>query len=178
MIQNNCSRLMKLLLTTIITAFLLVACITEDVPRNEGVSVGDPLPQFKVTLDNGISISSETLLGKVTMIIFFSTSCSDCQRELPELEKVYKYFEEKDNVEIFAISREENSEDVDMFWTTYGLTIPYSSQTDRTIYNLFATVGVPRIYITNRNNIIVALFDDSDMPNPTEIIEIIEGTLL
>ncbi|MDE5877090.1 MAG: TlpA family protein disulfide reductase [Muribaculaceae bacterium] len=178
MTQNHCLRLMKLWLTTIITVFLFVACVTEDVPRNEGIAVGDPLPQFEVTLNNDISVSSETLLGKVTMIIFFSTSCSDCQRELPELEKVYKYFEGKDNVEIFAISREESPEDVEMFWTKYDLTIPYSSQTDRTIYNLFATVGVPRIYITDKNNMVVALFDDSDMPAPTEIIKLIEGILL
>lgn len=165
---------MKLFLTTIVTVFLLAACVTEDVPRNEGVSVGDPLPQFEVTLNTGNIVTTASLHGKVAMIIFFSTTCEDCRRELPGLEGIYRYFENSEVVEIFAISREEKPGAVETFWVDAGLTIPYSSQSDRAVYNLFATVGVPRIYITDKDNMIVAAFGEDDFPGNERIIEIIE----
>lgn len=167
---------MKSLLTAFISIFLLVACVTDDDPRNEGVSVGDPLPQFELTLNDGSCISTESLLGKVSVIVFFSTSCPDCQRELPSLETVYRYFEGNEGVVVFAISREENAEKVASFWKDHNLTIPYSAQTDRVVYNLFATVGVPRIYISDPANIIVESFDDSNFPSSASLIDIIESS--
>lgn len=153
--------------------FLLVACVTDDDPRNEEVSVGDPLPQFEITLNNGAVVTTKSLSGKVTMIIFFSTSCQDCQRELPLLEPVYRHFQSNEDVEIFAVSREEKPGAVEEFWDRHGLTMPFSSQTDRTVYNLFATMGVPRIYISGKNNIIMAAFDDTDFPDAPSLIDTI-----
>lgn len=166
---------MKLLQTTILIISLLVACVSEDLPRNEGVSIGDPLPKFEVTLNNGETVSSESLQGKVTVIIFFSTTCRDCRRELPQLETVYRHFEGNDDVIMFAISREEKPGAVEAFWMEHDLSIPYSTQADRTIYNLFATVGVPRIYIADQRGIIEAAFEDSAFPAPQEIIDIIDN---
>lgn len=157
-------------------SFLLVACVTEDVPRNEGVSVGDPLPKFEVTLDNGTTVSTESLKGKVAVIVFFSTSCSDCKRELPELEKVYRNFSSNPEVTMFAISREEKVDEVESFWKDFSLTMPYSAQTDRSVYNTFASIGVPRVYIADKEGIIIAAFDDSNMPLPERLIYIIEET--
>ena len=45
-----------------------------------------------------------------------------------------------------AISREEDEASVAAFWADNGLQMPYSAQTDRSIYNLFATSIIPRIY--------------------------------
>lgn len=154
--------------------FLLVACVTDDDPRNEEVSVGDPLPQFEIVLNNGSVVSTETLTGKVAMIIFFSTSCPDCQRELPLLEQVYRHFQNDGDVAIFAVSREEKQGAVEAFWEETGLTIPYSVQADRTVYNLFATIGVPRVYISDRAATIVAAYDDSTLPTPSNLITEIE----
>lgn len=167
---------MKLFITSILTLFLLAACVSDEEPRSEGVSVGDPLPQFEVTLNNGSSISTDSLKGKVSMIIFFSTSCPDCRRELPYLESVYQYFEDSEDVTIFAVSREEHAVEVESFWEEHNLTIPYSAQTDRTVYNLFATVGVPRIYISDPANTIVEAFDDTDLPTSASLIDIIESS--
>lgn len=165
---------MKLLITPILTLFLLAACVTDEEPRSEGVSVGDPLPQFEVTLNNGSTIGTDSLNGKVSMIIFFSASCPDCRRELPRLESVYQYFEDSKDVAVFAVSREEHAVEVESFWKEYNLTIPYSAQTDRTVYNLFAAAGVPRIYISDAANTIVEAFDDNSIPSSSSIIDIIE----
>ena len=165
---------MKFFITAILPLFLLAACVTDDVPRNEGVSVGDRLPQFQITLDNGADVSTDSLLGSVSVIIFFSTSCTDCQRELPRLNEVYTHFKDDSGVIVFAVSREEQEQQVMSFWKEYSLTMPFSVQTDRYVYSLFASFGVPRVYISDASNIIVEAFDDSDLPSPEIIINIIE----
>ncbi len=150
------------------------SCVTEDIPDNEGVAVGDSLPAFEVTLNDGSVVSNTSLSGKVGVIVFFSTNCSDCQRELPVVETVYRHFGDDADVMIFAISREENPGVVESFWKDYNLAFPYSDQTDRSVYNLFTTIGVPRIYISNKRGIIVDAYDDSKPLVAEELIAAIE----
>lgn len=156
-------------------SILLVACVTEDLPRNEGVSVGDPLPMFEVTLNNGTTVTTGSLKGKVAVIVFFTTGCGDCRREVPRLEEVYRNFSDNPGVEMFAISREEKAAEVEVFWKEFSLTMPYSAQPDRAVYNAFATTGVPRVYIADSENIITAAFDDSDMPSPETLIKFVNA---
>lgn len=165
---------LKIFLYLILGLLLMPSCVTDDVEENQGVDVGDRLPTFQVTLSTGDVLSDKSLIGKVAMIVLFSTSCPDCRRELPVVEKVYRQFENDEDVVIFAVSREERPGEVAQFWKEYGLTMPYSEQPDRYVYNLFASVGVPRIYISDKEGIIMAAYDDSIIFNAESISETIE----
>ena len=41
-----------------------------------------------------------------------------------------------------------------------GLALPYSAQTDRAVYNLFARGGVPRIYIADREGTVRLVYGE------------------
>lgn len=136
-----------------ICCVLLTACIGEpDV--EERVAVGDRLPAFSVTLDDGRVYDSSA--PGPSVIVFFHTSCSDCQRELPELDARYKAGE-YDGVRIVCISRAEGAESISTFWREHGLTLPYSAQPDRRIYDLFASSVIPRIYTTDARGIVTRI---------------------
>lgn len=165
---------MKIFITSILMILLLTACVSDNEPRSEGISVGARLPQFELTLDNGNAISTDSLLGKVSVIIFFSTSCQDCRRELPRLNEVFNHFQDDGKVIIFAVSREETPQQVIDLWNEFNLKMPFSVQTDRTIYNMFASFGVPRVYISDYEGTIVEAFDESNIPSPSSITSIIE----
>ena len=103
--------------------FLCVGCssVNDDTDNDsvERIVVGDDVPIFSVgVVDHGMltTFSTGHLEGE-TVIVFFSTLCGDCKRELPELN-----------------------------WEEYGLEIPYSAQPDRRIYDMFAKSIVPRVY--------------------------------
>ncbi len=66
----------------------LVSCVTDSDPVNSGVAVGDSLPHFAVTLNNGHTLATDSLKGKISVITFFNTSCRDCRKELPEIDKL------------------------------------------------------------------------------------------
>lgn len=135
--------------------------ITEDEDTIELVKVGDYVPLFSVTvvypettnppLEPTTSQWSTMQLKGQTVIVFFNTSCKDCQRDLPLLNKYYLEHKDEPDFQMVAISREESRESVAAYWAANGLVIPYSPQEDRRIYSLFATSIIPRIYFCTDN---------------------------
>lgn len=129
------------------------ACFHEDPDDYDVVHIGDAVPHFVVTLTDGTTYDSSVRDGRGATIIFFSTTCSDCQRELPLLDARYRQGEFADQ-HVLCISREETDGAVAAFWRDHDLTLPVAPQTDRRVYNLFATMGVPRIYTVDSRGII------------------------
>lgn len=133
---------------------LFASCIQDDADEMvEYVKVGDPVPHFVATLADGTTYDSSLRDGRGATIIFFSTNCSDCQRELPLLDARYRQGE-YEGQHVLCISRDEAPGAVLNFWRDNHLSLPVSPQTDRRIYNLFANMGVPRIYTIDPQGII------------------------
>lgn len=152
-------------------------CISDDDPEGPSIAIGDKLPEFSVTLNNGEEISTGSLYGKVSVIVFFNTGCSDCRNELPVIQQLWESFKDNPQVAIVLIAREENETEIEEYWKANGLTMPYSPQDTREIYNLFAPSVIPRIYVADRKGIIIAAYGDTDMPSHTILEEIIKSCL-
>ncbi|MBQ0018907.1 MAG: TlpA family protein disulfide reductase [Bacteroidales bacterium] len=136
----------------------------------EKVRVGSPLPAFTIVLNDGRIVTNESLRGKVVVLAFFSTKCNDCRREMPEVERFYRMTREGGMpVEVIAISRGEDASMVVPFWSELSLTMPYSAQPTRHVYELFATGIVPRIYVADTRGMIIAAYSDSHMPSAEEL---------
>ena len=129
--------------------FGLTGCITEDEPRGADLQTGDRVPAFSVTLDDGRSFGAEQLQTGDGIIVFFSTECPDCQRELPGIQKLYDSLTPERRLRMACIAREEDAGRIAAYWKENGLTLPYSPQPDRRVYNLFATYTIPRLYRTH-----------------------------
>ena len=122
----------------------------------EHVQVGDKVPSFSVTVTDGSetrTFSTSQLTGE-TVIVFFNTWCSDCQRELPLLNDYYLQHKDDSGFQMVAISRAEGADAISQFWSEHSLQIPYSAQDDRRIYDLFASSVIPRIYFVSPHGII------------------------
>lgn len=139
-----------------VSAFLLSCSMNEGEGKitdsDNLVHVGDTLPRFTVTMHDGTTLSSSALKGKPSLILFFSTTCPDCQRELPHINK--RYLAHGEDTTFVAIAREQSDKEVTDYWTKNFLTLPYSAQTDRAVYSLFARQGIPRIYIVSPHGVV------------------------
>jgi len=154
-----------LLFLTIVGCSSVVDEAEDDVV--ERVHVGDRVPLFSVTVSDGEQVrtfSTAQLTGE-TVIVFFNTSCSDCQRDLPLLNSYYLQHKDDKGFCMVAISREEGAESVAAFWEANNLQIPYFAQTDRRIYNLFATSIIPRIYFVSAQGIVTRIDVEKFVPN-------------
>ena len=147
------------LLTKLIFAIGLASCITDgESDSSRSIANGSEIPAFEVLTSDGKRFSSAELSGKLAVIVFFNTDCSDCQRELPKMQTVYE--QTLDEFEWIAIGRQQDAAKAAQFWAKNSLTIPYSAQTDRKVYSLFATEGIPRVYIVDDLTIVAQLGPD------------------
>ncbi len=160
-------------LTCIMLLMLLAGCVTEDVPDSgTTVAVGDTLPDFSVTLADGSQVSRAELRGQPSVIIFFNTSCEDCRRELPVIDQVCRRF--SGEATFLAIAREESEESIERYWASEDITLPYSPQSGREVYSLFATSGIPQIFISDASLTIRAIFGPDDILSPDTLTALIE----
>lgn len=144
------------LLPLILLLILTVGCVNDNEPEPRSlIEVGDPLPQFSVMLNDGSTLTTEMLRGTESMIVFFTTTCPDCRRELP---RIQAYADAHSDLRVVCISRSQTARDVESFWQTENLTLPYSAQPDAAIYSLFATAGVPRVYCADPDLRVTAIY--------------------
>lgn len=173
-----------------IMALTCGGCVTDDEPKGASLEVGDILPPFSVTMNyvtqsssGSISIgststvSTTSLAGKISVIVFFNTGCGDCQKELPVVQELWNEFSYNPFVEIFTIARDENEKDILNYWQKNGLTLPFSPQPNRDVYELFASSGIPRIYIADTRGEITAIFTDSPLASLQELSDEINALL-
>lgn len=153
----------------ILALTMTASCITEDDEGGEELAVGDTIPAFEVEMNDGKILTRDSLKGRESMIVFFNTDCPDCRKELPVLEIFWQ--RHKPEVTLACISRQEKSDKIEKYWKENDLTLPYSAQEDRTIYNLFAKTSIPRIYIADKNLIIRKVYTD----NPLATLEELEA---
>lgn len=157
---------------------LTASCIRDEISGGEDfVKPGDALPDFSVVLNDGRELSTQSLRGKVVVLIFFHTDCPDCREELPVIQRLYEEYASSKEVEFYAISREEGEEAVAVYWQEHAFTVPYSAQESRNVYDLFSTKGIPKVYVCGRDGKVVSAYSDSPVATFLELKEDIENTL-
>ena len=151
-------------LFSIISIFLITAgCIREESVADE-LKTGDSLPDFEVVMNDGTVVSDESLKGSISIVMFFHTTCPDCQQALPRVQKIYDGYASK-GVKFALVSREQGKEEIDVFWSENSLKMAYSAQNDRTVYEKFAQTRIPRIYINDKDGIIRYIYTDDPVPS-------------
>lgn len=135
-------------LLILLSGVLFTGCINDN-PEVWSLNVGDRLPAFSVVTSTGEIVSDSSFSDSKGAIIFFSTVCGDCKRELPLIDRQYRRLRSLPEMEHFlliCISRGEDSGTVMKFWEDYGLEMPVAVA-DAGVYYLFASSGVPRMYV-------------------------------
>ncbi len=153
----------------------LCGCVRD---REEGAFLreGDMLPEFEAVMSDGSCVSGEMLRKQVSCIVFFNTSCPDCRKELPSIQRLYDGYASK-GVSFAVISRSEGYSSVMDYWRENGLEMPFSAQDTRHVYSLFANSGIPRVYMSGKDGIIRHVFADNPVPSYDELESALSGLL-
>lgn len=135
-----------------------------------------PLPDFSVQMNDGRTLSPSALKGKVAVIVFFNSTCVDCQKFLPTLEAFYREQQAQSlPCTIVPIARAQDNKAVGAYWKKVGFTMPYSAQTDRKVYELFAKSGIPRVYIATPKGTAFHSFDDHHPPTLETLRQVVQS---
>lgn len=164
--------MMRLLKICIGALCLLSSCINDDPVKGADLKVGERIPDFSVMMNDGSTLTSADLGKGVSVIVFFHTGCPDCARTLPVIQSIHDAYKD-DNVVFALISREEGSDTIGRFWKENAMTLPYSAQSTREIYELFASSRIPRVYIC-LDGTIKALFTDDPTPSYQDVDSVLK----
>ena len=75
--------------------------------KSEKVVVGQPAPDFTLTLINGTKITRDQLHGQVIILNYWATWCGPCREELPLLDRYYE-LQQKYGLRVFAVATEDS----------------------------------------------------------------------
>lgn len=161
----------------VLSLFFCISCIDENMSEVEDIIlVGSKLPNFKVEMNDGTVVTGQELRNKTSLIMFFHTGCPDCRRALPCVQRMYNEYASR-GVAFVLISREEEEASIATYWGEQGFDMPYSAQSDRKVYELFAHRRVPRIYISEPDGTVRYIFTDNPVPDVEDLIEALEQIL-
>lgn len=127
----------------------------DDVEATTLVNVGDVAPDFTVTMLDGRVIKLSELRGNVVMLCFWATWCPPCRQELAHLQEgVIDVFAGEKFV-VLPISRGEERKVVEKFITDNGYKFGVGLDSDRAIYDLYASNYIPRTFIVDKQGKVV-----------------------
>lgn len=142
-------------MTTAVLALLLISC-TEVGNGNDKiinyVGVGDRVPPFTVTNGDNTLASPSDFTGNTTILVFFHTACPDGEREMPKVQEAWEELKDLPDCRAAAIGRGQTNADLDEKWI-YG-DIPRFGDPDSKIFNKFANLRIPRLYIVDSQGVI------------------------
>ena len=143
----------------LLVAICFAACgtIGEEYPTHEEssvVGVGDVAPDFTVELLGGERVTLSELRGEVVLLVLFSHECPDCKMLMDDMQAARDYFDDL-GVRILAIERDGSAEDVETYMASHGYDFDVAVDDNRAIYNLYATMYVPRTYLIDSEGVIV-----------------------
>lgn len=123
------------------------------------VEKGKPVPDFEVTLlHSPKKISNKSLLGKYYLMDFWAVWCGPCRGEMPNLDKAYKRFKDK-NFTILSLSFDGKVEDIDTYrrdkWPMPWLHTFLKNGFDNPIAKRFEVTGIPEPILIGPDGIIV-----------------------
>lgn len=109
----------------------------------------DNVPDFELydQYDNKHVLSD--YLGKTIILNFWATWCPPCRAEMPEFEKVYSDYSDKDVVILGIVEPSSESDNIKKFMKANGCSYPALIDSDGTITNQYHITAFPTTYIIN-----------------------------
>lgn len=88
-------------------AILASAGLGSPVAAGEKVQIGQPAPDFTLTLIDGTKVTRDELRGQVVVLNFWATWCVPCRKELPTLDTYYQMRKDS-GLRVFAVTTEDS----------------------------------------------------------------------
>jgi thiol-disulfide isomerase/thioredoxin len=125
---------------------------------------------FSISASDGGQINSAGLRGRVVVLSFWATWCPACRRELPELNKLYRHYQDNSSVSFWAVDILGNGETADKakaFLEKAGYDLPIAFATEKSPED-FGGDGLPFLVIMDKSGHIRLVHSGYDRAEPLQ----------
>jgi peroxiredoxin len=112
-----------------------------------GVAPGQMAPNFTLTLEDGRTLTMESLRGRPVLINHWATWCGPCRVEMPEIVEAAKAHPD---LVVLAVNMMEARSQIEPFAAEFGLEIPVVVDPDAKVRDLYAVRGLPTSIVVDR----------------------------
>lgn len=118
--------------------------------RAPGMAVGSLAPDFNLKDTQGRNVRLSDFRGrKAVMLIFSTTWCPQCRKQVPDNNSVYSRYRNK-GLEVFHIDIEEPPDRVTAFIKKYNVQYPVLLDRSGKVGEQYRIVGVPAYVLVDR----------------------------
>lgn len=121
------------------------------------VGVGDTAPTFKITADNGQTITRSNFGGKLLVLNFWATWCPPCIQEMPSLDAFQSRYKDK-GVVVVGVSVDKNEQTYKKFLQRAQVSFVTARDPEANISAEYGTFKYPETYIINEKGEVVEKF--------------------
>jgi cytochrome c biogenesis protein CcmG/thiol:disulfide interchange protein DsbE len=122
--------------------------------RNQTQPTAGPAPDFTLTTLDGDTYRLADLKGQVVVINFWASWCGPCRVEAPELEKVWRAYQDQ-GVTFLGVAYTDTERGAREFIAQYSQTYPNGLDLGTKISDLYNIQGVPETFIINQRGEVV-----------------------
>jgi peroxiredoxin len=129
--------------------------------KNEEVKIGleksNLSPDFELTTLDGKKVKLSDYRGKKVILNFWATWCPPCRAEMPDMEKFYSSYKDKDVVilGVNLANAERDQTTVKNFIKSYGITYPIPLDKENLAAEMYQVSAIPTSYIIDPQGIII-----------------------
>ena len=124
-------------------------------------------PNFSVS-DGSQSADLSRLRGKIVLLNFWATWCAPCIDELPSLMELQRRMPQ---VEVIAISRDEDPDAYQRFLKKYQVDLHTVRDPSLKVQDLYGTVQIPETYVIDKQGVLRRKFVSAQNWTSPEIME-------
>jgi len=136
-----------------LTVLILAAGCLSAQQANKGL-VGNPAPDFTLTLLNGNTLSLHDLKGKVVILNFWATWCPPCRGEIPDFVRFYADYAKQD-CEIIGVSVDSGDSGLQEFVKKNRMNYPVGRDSSQQLSIMYGGIrAIPTTFVIDRKGII------------------------
>lgn len=117
---------------------------------------GIQAPEFRSCCHRGEELSLAALRGRVVLLNFWTTWCTECRKDIPALERLHKEFT-PNGLTVVGINLRESQGAIERYAESLSLTFPLLSDARGHIQSAYGVVGTPTTFLVDREGQAVAL---------------------
>jgi len=110
----------------------------------------DCLPDAKYVDTTGKAYTSETLAGKIVIVNFWATWCHPCQKEIPDLSKLYEKYKARGVVVLGVMTDSPSNSDLLNFQSDYEMTYPIVRANSDLLVSFNYPQALPTTFVFDR----------------------------